>query len=174
MTLVTLGTPVCLYLTPTRCPPSQAAVSCAASQGVELVPLRVTERHPPWGAPVTTASSRTTHTGQSQEGRGSWQSASVPAEIGAGWGWGSSDPLLHMEPVWKTTVKGTYREWQGPLGLQCRTPPAGRALRARLVGQARGRPSALLDGCGIQGPWHQPGPGSRPPGRWSPPRRGHL
>lgn len=50
MTLVISGTPVCFYPTPTRRPLSQAAVSCVASQGVELVPLRVTGRHPTPGS----------------------------------------------------------------------------------------------------------------------------
>lgn len=50
MTLVISGTPVCLYPTPTRRPLSQVAVSCVASQGVELVPLRVTGRHPTLGS----------------------------------------------------------------------------------------------------------------------------
>lgn len=171
MTLGISGTPACLYPTPTRHPPSQAAVSCVASQGVELVPLRVMGRHPTPGSSadngVCQDCTRWTIPGR----KGLLAISQCPGVVG---GWAPATPCSRVEPVWKTTVKHTYREWQRPLGLRCRTLPAGRAPRARLVQQVRGRPSALLDRGGTRGPWHQPGPGSWPPGRWSPPRRGHL
>ena len=120
--------------------PSQAAVSCAASQGVELVPLGVTGRHPAPGSSGDNSVCQD-HTCWTIPGRkGLLAISQCPGTDrgGVGAGGGSSDPLLHTEPVWKTTVKGTYWEWQRLLGLQCRTPPAGRVLRARLVRQARG------------------------------------
>lgn len=95
---------------------------------------------------------------------------------GSGWGGGpgSSDPLLYTEPVWKTMVKRTYREWRATSGACSAGLSRQAELREpRLVQQPRGRPSALLDGVApglLASAW------SRIPASWgwSPLRRGHL